>query len=411
MAKGTKQKYIKNDILMDYVEDNDELVSNDDILKQVNLLVDNDFATKTSGMGDTYAAYTGIEFKIACKFICGLNKKIERYLNKTSGGKVFSNAAFIPEEYVELSKWILHPGVYYAMCKEKGEYVILNIEPNPDDSYMFSWTMYFIGKHSVENRNTFIKKIEKFKKDTPKTYIDIVSYLDGRPSKQCIFKSFDQMVFKGKEDIIKYIDNWKHNIPKYNQYGMIPKLSVLLYGEPGTGKSTFSKALAKYLGINEVKSLSPAFFDTNDMNNRKLSSMTYDESVYVIDDIDCIGTSRDEDNSNDNTKVISNLLEFLDNPPTFYYKADDDKYYLVSIVCATTNYFDKLDKAVKRYGRFDLKLEMNKYNEEYAQKMCDIYGLNLRDIYKGEINDDTTFSPAYIQSLCMENIDDGFKTI
>ena len=42
--------------------------------------------------------------------------------------------------------------------------------------------------------------------------------------------------------------------------------------------------------------------------------------------------------------------------------------------------------------------------------MCDLYGLKLESIYKKEIKDDTTFSPAEIQALCMENIDDSLKS-
>jgi len=256
--------------------------------------------------------------------------------------------------------------------------------------------------------------MNSYREKLPFSGTDTMRYLDGRPDSECVFKSFDQMVFKDKDKIIKYIDNWKSNIPQYHKYGMIPKLSILLYGEPGVGKSTFYKALAKYLDIHTVRSLSPQFFEmdnsSNDRHRAKYGSR-YDECIYAIDDIDTVGLSREEDKSRDNSKSISALLDFLDAPPTFYMKASDGKYYLVSIVCATTNYFDKLDKAVKREGRFDLKLEMNRFTVEEAEEMCKIYNLKLKDIYPKEISKDDTFSPAYIQALCTENIDSDMKSV
>jgi SpoVK/Ycf46/Vps4 family AAA+-type ATPase len=277
---------------------------------------------------------------------------------------------------------------------------------------MYDWSLYFIGKNCLERRSDFTKSLDKIEDKIPYSGIDTIQYLDGRPDTEAIFKSFDQMVFEGKDDIIKYIDNWKKNIPRYNEYGMIPKLSVLLYGDPGVGKSTFCKALAKYLDIHVIRSLSPQYFDNEENLNKQAGNTNhYTDAIYSIDDIDTVCSSREEDSSKDNNKVISSLLDFLDNPPSFYYKADDGKYYLVSIVCATTNYIDRLDKAVKRSGRFDLKIEMKKFDRKEAQMMCDIYGLKLEDIYKDEINDDTTFVPAHIQALCTENIDNNLKTV
>jgi SpoVK/Ycf46/Vps4 family AAA+-type ATPase len=191
---------------------------------------------------------------------------------------------------------------------------------------------------------------------------------------------------------------------------MIPKLSILLYGDPGCGKSAFCRAVAKYLDIHTVISLSPQYFD-NDSDNKNNAVYKYDQSIYSIDDIDTICTSREDDKSRENNRALSTLLDFLDNPPAFYYKADDGKYYLVAIVCASTNYIDRLDSAVKRSGRFDLKIEMKKFNKEQAQEMCDLYNLKLEDIYDGEITEDSTFVPAHIQALCTENLDNSFKNV
>ena len=108
---------------------------------------------------------------------------------------------------------------------------------------------------------------------------------------------------------------------------------------------------------------------------------------------------------------MSTLLSFLDNPPTFYYKTKDGLSYPISIVIATTNYYDKLDEAVKRYGRFDLKIEMNEFNKYQAIEMCNLYDLKLYDLVDNSNEKDFTISPSYLQALCLENIDKSLKKI
>jgi proteasome regulatory subunit len=220
---------------------------------------------------------------------------------------------------------------------------------------------------------------------------------------------------KDKEKLIQYIDNWVNNIPiYYDKYKMISKLSIILYGKPGTGKSTVAKAIAKHLDIRMITSIGPDYFyydsegGSEKRYNRRDSNK---ETVYTIDDIDCICKSREEDNDKENTEVLSSLLSFLDNPPTFFYHAKNGRDYPISIVIATTNYYDKLDDAVKRYGRFDMKIEMHDFNRKQAEEMCNIYDLKLSDLNVNYKDEDFTISPSYLQALCLENIDKSLKKV
>jgi transitional endoplasmic reticulum ATPase len=217
------------------------------------------------------------------------------------------------------------------------------------------------------------------------------------------------MVFKDKEKYIKYIDNWVSNIPTYYKRGVPAKLSILMYGKPGTGKSSFYKALAKYLDIQDVCCISASYFTDPGNNNLRFGSKYAYPVVYALDDIDCVCNSRKNDKSLKNSQIVSSLLEFLDNPPGCYYKASDGVFYPVSIIVATTNYYDDLDEAVKRYGRFDLQIEMTDFDANEAEEMCHLYDLALSDIIHEKIKDDFTISPAKLQALCVENIDSHLK--
>ena len=213
------------------------------------------------------------------------------------------------------------------------------------------------------------------------------------------------MVFDNKDKILSYIDNWVRNLDKYKKYEITPKLSILVYGPPGTGKTTFAKALAKYLNTNTVTSISQSYFNT-----AKPPEFYNNNGVVLIDDIDTIANNRDDDTSKDNKEVVGKLLKFLDNPPLTKIKTNDDVYHSVQIIVATTNYYDKLDKAVKRFGRFDLQFEMPDFGKEEAINFCNLYDLRLEDICPKSNNKGFRISPAELQALCISNIDKQIKT-
>ena len=218
---------------------------------------------------------------------------------------------------------------------------------------------------------------------------------------------------RDKDKVIKYIDNWVANIPYfYKKYNMISKLSVILYGEPGTGKSTFCQAVARYLGIHNIVPIQPNTFETKSTIRSPFSELV--PVIYSIDDIDCVCKSRDDKKSTkEDSMATANVLAFLDNPPPFFFKAKDGMMYPVSICIATTNYYDKLDPAVKRYGRFDLHIAMNEFDKELAEEMCKVYDLELKDVLSEEELNAKNFhySPAKLQAMCLANIDKRMKEI
>ena len=73
------------------------------------------------------------------------------------------------------------------------------------------------------------------------------------------------------------------------------------------------------------------------------------------------------------------------------------------------NYFENLDPAVIRPGRFDVRIQLTDFDKEQAEEMCSVYDLTLSDVIDEEITDDFTILPAKLEALCRENIDKSLK--
>lgn len=377
------------------------------VIESMESLVENRLATKIFG-NEYVTPMRVVPFNVICKWLIDKDKSLEKYVRKVNAFfRVYADDNKIAIEY---SKYRLDIG-QYAVDLGKRNYAVLIVETSGENYEQndIAYRLYFVGKKCVKYRNKMLDLFDKVPDMNENKRYNYISYLDGRPTKDATFKTFDKMVLKNKSEIIGYIDNWYKNIPAYYERGVPAKLSILLYGKPGTGKSSFAQALAKHLDMQSIVSLSSDYFNTTNDPNSNNRGYNNTSSIFLIDEIDCICNSRETDNSNENKKALSKLLDFLDNPPTTYIKAEDGKYYSVSIVVATTNYFDRLDDAVKRYGRFDRKIELKEFNKTEAFELCDIFGVDY-DLIPGDINSSKfSISPAYLQALCIENIDSKIK--
>jgi SpoVK/Ycf46/Vps4 family AAA+-type ATPase len=219
-----------------------------------------------------------------------------------------------------------------------------------------------------------------------------------------------------KEVVIDDLSEFMEAKDYYVKVGKPWKRGYLLFGPPGTSKSTMIAAMANFLDY-DVYDLELTTVKNN-TELRKLFIETTGKSIIVIEDIDCsvdlTGKRKDKksDDSDDQDKpkhpmqppekgegtkvTLSGLLNFID---SLWSTCGSER-----IIIFTTNHKGMLDPALIRRGRMDKHIEMSYCSFEAFK----VLAKNYLDIDKhklfGEIRQllqETDMTPADVAENLM----------
>ncbi|XP_068647679.1 26S proteasome regulatory subunit 4 homolog B-like [Aristolochia californica] len=191
----------------------------------------------------------------------------------------------------------------------------------------------------------------------------------------------------------------------YEDIGIKPPKGVILYGEPGTGKTLLAKAVANSTSATFLRvvgsELIQKYLGDGPKLVRELFRVADDlsPSIVFIDEIDAIGTKRYDAHSGGEREIQRTMLELLNQLDGFDSRGD------VKVILAT-NRIESLDPALLRPGRIDRKIEFPLPDIKTRRRIFQIHTsrMTLADDVNLEefVMTKDEFSGADIKAICTE---------
>lgn len=263
-------------------------------------------------------------------------------------------------------------------------------------------------------------------------------------------RNINTYISRYKSQIVSLLENFKsiNAIGKtsFNNYGNY-NLGFMVYGNPGCGKTLLTKVLSNYLERNLV------IVDMRKIKTKsQFEGLFYNikKRIFIFDEFDCIQgvLSRNISTENkDNTYIDKGEKQTLkqcrfDTLMTLHQTIDekmreeikksieeiDKKIYQLEdqltldtiltvldgveevrgrVIVANTNYIDRIDTALLREGRFDIKLHLTEFNnDEIKELLCQMFNdKESHKIIHSHTYQENKFSPTVIMNICFQHND------
>jgi hypothetical protein len=245
-------------------------------------------------------------------------------------------------------------------------------------------------------------------------------------------RSFNNVFFEQRQKVSKHVEFFLTRKDWYEKKGIPYTLGFMFHGDPGCGKTSTVKAIANTahrhiinIQLSEIKSkaqLRHLFFNEEihvyNGTNTERYTIPIHERLYLIEDIDAMGDAvlerkwkkpeapKEEkkkvgdpwmDREDEDTKEVIDLSFLLN-------LLDGTLEASGRILCISSNFPERIDKALIRPGRVDMIIHFKKCNRQILQEM-------VTSFYDQEFSDwtddsmDYKWSPAEVNQILFRNFD------
>ncbi len=222
------------------------------------------------------------------------------------------------------------------------------------------------GDHTQHNRRTNPRhRINKDESDTT----------EKNTEKKTEKQAFGNITYDDVGGLDSELDNIRQMVELplkrpdlFEQVGVDSPKGVLMHGPPGTGKTLIAQAIANQTDARFTKIDGPEIMSKytgeSEERLRKIFTDARESGTAIIffDEIDSIGTERDDGTGAEN-RLVGQLLSLMDG------LGSDDNV----IVIGATNRVDSIDPALRRSGRFDREILIGAPNEVGRKEILDIH--------------------------------------
>ncbi|PKY56669.1 P-loop containing nucleoside triphosphate hydrolase protein, partial [Rhizophagus irregularis] len=183
-------------------------------------------------------------------------------------------------------------------------------------------------------------------------------------------RGLDSVALNKSQEILlkKELDTFANDKSFYERIGVPYRRGILLYGKPGTGKTSLINAISSqlsrdiyYLNLKDIK---------NDNELNAAFSGVPGNQIIVLEDVDTqskVLHKRSSNSDDDNKVKIDEFAEF--SLSTFLGCLDGHILAEGNIIIMTTNHVEHLDPACIRPGRMDVQLNLGYCTHYQIEKM------------------------------------------
>jgi hypothetical protein len=250
-------------------------------------------------------------------------------------------------------------------------------------------------------------------------------------------RTFDNVFFEERKHVKNRVDFFLNGKAWYEKKGIPYTLGFLFHGGPGTGKTSSVKAIANTarrhiinIQLSEIKTkaqLRHLFFNEEihvfNGNNTEKFVIPVHERLYVIEDIDAMG---DSVLRREWKKPVSSVEEKPKKTGDAWLDAtqEDEKEvidlsFLLNlldgtlessgrILAVSSNFPERIDRALIRPGRIDMIIHFKKCNRQILEEM-------LESFYDKKVEgidcEDYKWSPAEVNQILFRNFENSEKAV